>query len=309
MQRLANITLQKPSTGRPCERGWGVLATLAFLVLLLVLGVAIYAVYRQTGGRTTRIDAADIKQAASEVRDASENAMTTTKVKTAFALSKSISVFEINVESNNGVVTLNGEVPSDRTKRLAEAVARETVGVRDVRNNLRVNPNARANPEALRGESADPELRAKIEERLTASRIDPLRVTVAVQDKVVTLSGEVDSSDQKHTAERVAWGFEGVRDVRNNLRVANQGAQTGGESTDVLAKRVEFELYSSRAFDLAALQIQNHGGVITLNGPVRSLAEKELAQRIASDVDGVKSVRNNLTVAPAAEPTMPSHAE
>ena len=308
MQHPASKTLQSHSVARSGERGWGALSALALLVLMVLFGLVIYTAYRHTGGQISVDGKEEIKKTVSSVRDASENAVTTSKVKTALALSRSISAFDIDVDSDEGVVTLNGEVPSDQTKRLAESIARETTGVRDVRNNLRVNPAAQPIPAEQRGQVGDPELRTGIEERLRASRIDPQKVAVAVQEKVVTLSGQVNSADEKSAAEKIAWGFESVRDVRNNLTVANEAsAQRGVGSRDDLAKKVEFELYSSRAFDLARLQIESSEGVVTLNGPVRSVAERELAERIASDVEGVKSVRNNLTI--AATTGLLPHAE
>ena len=100
-------------------------------------------------------------------------------------------------------------------------------------------------------------------------------------------------------AESRAWHIGDVKAVRNNLKV--QGHAEGEPPKDELAKRVEFELYSSRAFDLPAIQVHSNQGTVILDGQVRSNAEKLLAERLARDVDGVKNVRNNLSVMPAPE--------
>jgi osmotically-inducible protein OsmY len=46
---------------------------------------------------------------------------------------------EIEVQVNNGDVTLSGTIPDRRMKRLAEEVAFDVSGVHDVHNRLRVN--------------------------------------------------------------------------------------------------------------------------------------------------------------------------
>jgi osmotically-inducible protein OsmY len=51
-------------------------------------------------------------------------------------------VTRIDVDTNQGVVALNGTVPSPEMRTRAEQIAREVKGVRDVINNLRVQAAA-----------------------------------------------------------------------------------------------------------------------------------------------------------------------
>ena len=71
---------------------------------------------------------------------------------------------------------------------------------------------------------------------------------------------------------------------------------TGSPETvdDKLARRVEFELYSTRAVPLKNVQIRSQDGTVILTGSVASRAEKLLAERVTQTVDGVKRVVNNL---------------
>ena len=69
-----------------------------------------------------------------------------------------------------------------------------------------------------------------------------------------------------------------------------------GNPEDKLAKKVEFELYSTKAFSLNTLQIHSLDGTVTLAGSVSSRAEKLLAEKIAQTVNGVRKVVNNLNV-------------
>jgi hyperosmotically inducible protein len=69
-------------------------------------------------------------------KETSEGAALTGKVKTALSLSKRIPSDKINVDSEDDIVTLRGEVPSDEVRELAESIARDVPGVSDVHNHL-----------------------------------------------------------------------------------------------------------------------------------------------------------------------------
>jgi osmotically-inducible protein OsmY len=70
--------------------------------------------------------------------DAAANAALTSKVKTKFLADTAISGLRIDVDSNNGVVTLTGTVPTAAEKDRALKVARETDGVKSVIDRLKV---------------------------------------------------------------------------------------------------------------------------------------------------------------------------
>ena len=67
-----------------------------------------------------------------------DDAGITAKVKTKLAGEKISTVTRIDVDTNQGVVALNGTVSSEAMRVRAAEIAREVKGVRDVVNNLRV---------------------------------------------------------------------------------------------------------------------------------------------------------------------------
>jgi osmotically-inducible protein OsmY len=77
--------------------------------------------------------------------------------------------------------------------------------------------------------------------------------------------------------------------------VAGATAGAPESADDKLARRVEFELYSTRAVPLENVQIRSQEGTVYLAGPVTSRAEKLLAERVTQSVEGVKRVVNNLS--------------
>ena len=75
------------------------------------------------------------------------------------------------------------------------------------------------------------------------------------------------------------------------MAIAPAAAETVDEK---LARRVEFELYSTKAFSLKTMQIHVDKGTATLTGNVGSRAERLLAEKVAQSVEGVRKVINNL---------------
>ena len=118
---------------------------------------------------------------------------------------------DIDFEVADGIVTLNGSVPSLTAKRLAGVVAWYVPGVRDIVNGIVVEPDEDDGP-------------TRIEEGVhLALEKDPLvdasQVRVGVRERTVHLSGLVRSDDIKRAAESDAWYVFGVDDVVNDIAV------------------------------------------------------------------------------------------
>jgi osmotically-inducible protein OsmY len=267
----------------------------AVLLLVVVVGGAGYYFYSRSPS---------LQHAFRSVKESSEDAATTSRVRTALLLSKHVSAFDIKVDTSRGEVTLTGQVPSEETKAVAEAIAQDTSGAKQVRNELTVNPGAARDPETerLAARIADLEIKTIINDGLLKStELRDQRIEAQVNKCVVALNGTVETPNQKHAAEQIAWQAPGVQGVTNNLAVTN--AQATPESADEkLARRVEFELYSTKAISLKTVQIRAENGTVTLTGSVASRAEKLLAGKIAEAVEGVQKVVNNLAAPPEIEP-------
>ena len=76
--------------------------------------------------------------AADRVGAAATDAGITTAVKTKFLADPNVSGLKIDVDTTNGVVTLRGTVPNAAEKRRATELARETTGVKSVKDELKV---------------------------------------------------------------------------------------------------------------------------------------------------------------------------
>jgi hypothetical protein len=116
---------------------------------------------------------------------------------------------EIEIEVKDGVVTLNGSVPSLASKRLAGVLAWWVPGVSDVVNGITVDPPEEDAP-------------ILIEEAVRiALDKDPLfdasQIRVGVRGRTVRLTGWVPTPAERDAAEWDAWYVFGVDDVINEI--------------------------------------------------------------------------------------------
>jgi osmotically-inducible protein OsmY len=86
---------------------------------------------------------------------------------------------------------------------------------------------------------SDERIREDINDRLTDDwLIDASDIEVTVNNSVVTLSGRVNSRDEKRRAEEIAEDVKGVTDVTNQLRIGqNQFTQPGTETATATTSR------------------------------------------------------------------------
>ena len=273
----------KPSGNH--ERG-SVKGILVLVLLLLVVGAVYYIFTRNSS----------VQNAFHSIQESTQDAATTSRVRTALLLSKQVSPFDIKVQTIQGEVTLEGQVPSEQVKTVAGAIAQDTSSVKQLHNNLGVNPLIERNPdrEHLGERVADLEIKTLITDALSKNaELAEKHITTEVKGRTVTLGGTVQTVTQKYTVDQIAWQVPGVQGLTDNLSVSNAQA-TPESADDKLARRVEFELYSTKAIPLKTVQIHADNGIVTLTGTVLSRAEKLLAEKTAKSVEGVRGVVNSL---------------
>ena len=120
---------------------------------------------------------------------------------------------EIDIEVDEGVVILNGSLPSLAGKRLAGVLAWWVPGVRDVVNGITVDP-----PE----EDAPIEIEEAVRIALDKDPLfDASQIRVGVRGHVVRLTGWVQSAAARDAAEWDAWYVFGVDDVVNEIETGS----------------------------------------------------------------------------------------
>lgn len=117
----------------------------------------------------------------------------------------------LEVEINEGVVTLNGVAESISHKRLAGVLAWWVPGSRDVVNGIELSPPMEDNDDEL-GDL----LRMVLEKD---PMVNASQIRVRCNNRVVTLEGAVSTENSSMAAESDAWFVFGVDSVVNNLMV------------------------------------------------------------------------------------------
>ncbi|MCR9185649.1 MAG: BON domain-containing protein [Halieaceae bacterium] len=119
----------------------------------------------------------------------------------------------------------------------------------------------------------------------------------------VVLTGAVDSTVSKELAGELAQGVEGITDVTNRLTVADdtRGNENGRDFSErvedaTLTAEVKTLLLANSETSGLQINVDTTGSEVTLSGRIDSSAEKDLAGEIASQVDGVTGVNNELQV-------------
>ncbi|HEF0076917.1 MULTISPECIES: molecular chaperone OsmY [Citrobacter] len=143
----------------------------------------------------------------------------------------------------------------------------------------------------------DSTLTAKVKAALVDHEsIKSTDISVKTDQKVVTLSGFVESQAQAEEAVKVAKGVEGVTSVRDKLHVRDsKNTSVKGYAGDTaITSEVKAKLLADDIVPSRKVKVETTDGVVQLSGTVDSQAQSDRAESIAKAIDGVKSVKNDL---------------
>ena len=202
---------------------------------------------------------------------------------------------DIKIQSKAGVVTLTGSVSEESHKSLAQETVADLPGVKSVDNRLEVKGERPA-------ENSDTWVSMKVKTALLFHRsVSGLKTEVNVKDGIVTLRGEATSKAQKDLTTEYAKDVEGVKDVKNEMTVAKTSVKPGktvGEKIDdaSITAQVKMTLLYHRSTSALSTKVETNSGVVTLYGKASNVAELDLATKLANDVNGVKGVKNRMTI-------------
>ena len=177
---------------------------------------------------------------------------------------------------------------------------------------------------------SDPGITTAVKAKLAADdTVKSYRIDVDTANRVVTLSGNVDTAAARTRAVELARTTDGVSDVVDRLTVAPGATPTtgvddraGAATRDADAKTDDAGRKAGGALDSAGeatadaavttavksklladadvaglkIDVDTKANVVTLTGTVRTAAEKTKAVRIARGTEGVKSVVDNLKI-------------
>jgi len=189
----------------------------------------------------------------------------TTAVKTKMATDDTVKASEINVDTHNHVVTLNGTVGSQAEKERALMIARNTKGVTNVIDDLTIGPVPAATTGANEQKAEDAAHDAKV------------KTEDAAHD------AKVKTEEYGHDAK---------------VETENAAEKTGEVITDAaITSEVKTKFLAEPGVSGLNINVDTNDHVVTLSGNVKSKAEAAKAMSIARGTKGVKRVVNHLKMA------------
>jgi osmotically-inducible protein OsmY len=201
----------------------------------------------------------------------------------------------IKTESKDGVVTLTGTVAEASHKSLAQDTVTGLPGVKSVDNQLRVKGGQPA-------EHSDTWISMKVKSALLFHRnVSATGTKVYVNKGIVTLQGEASSQAEKELTTEYARDVDNVKDVKNLMTIATTPAsasETVGDKIDdaSITAQVKSSLMSHHSTSALKTGIETTDGVVTVSGIAKNDAEKSLVTKLVTDINGVNSVVNNMTI-------------
>jgi hyperosmotically inducible periplasmic protein len=114
---------------------------------------------------------------------------------------------------------------------------------------------------------------------------------------IVTLTGTVVEASHKSLVQDTAASLPGVIRVDNRPETKAEAATDNADTW--IGRKVKLALVFHRNVNAGKTDIAVKDGNVTLSGEASSMAQKELTTEYARDIEGVKDVQNDMTVAAA----------
>jgi osmotically-inducible protein OsmY len=191
----------------------------------------------------------------------------------------------IGVTASEGAVTLSGHVSSYPEKFAAIEAVRKIRGVRAIADDIEVHLR-----DDLRTDDSD------VAERI--AHVLEWNVTVpgdSVKAKVsngfVNLTGEVDWDHERRQIERQVRHVRGVKGLSNLIKIRQRA------SAPDVKKKIEEALQRNASLEASHIRVSVAGDKVTLDGEVKALYERGLAERAAWTAPGVRQVVDHLRIA------------
>ena len=196
----------------------------------------------------------------------------------------SLKVTEIGVLVTDGIVTLNGYATSFDEKLAAVHAVKRVAGVVAIADDIELHiPDA--------NHRTDGEIAAAAAHKIArATTIPKGTVEIVVRNGWIILEGEVEWWYQKNAAETVVRSISAVRGVSSSISI---------KPTDKIAAvgmGIEAAIDRNAMLDASKIRVEIVGSKVILHGTVRTLAQREEAERIAWAAQGVFSVEDHLAV-------------
>jgi osmotically-inducible protein OsmY len=146
--------------------------------------------------------------------------------------------------------------------------------------------------------NADRQLQRDVLSELSADpSVDAEHIGVAVNGKVVTLSGKVNSFFEKWSAEKAALRVLGVQGltIEIDVKIPNDHQRTDED----LARSINTLLGWNTAIPKDAIKVMIESGWVTLSGAVPWNYQREIAHKVVVGLAGVRGITDQIALKPS----------
>ena len=198
--------------------------------------------------------------------------------------------------SVGGIVTLTGAVRYEDDSEIAQTTVNNFSDVKGVINNIVVTSDIM--------EHSDEWMVMKVRTLLlTKSNTESEKIKVSANNGIIMLTGSADSLAQKELTGNYVKELDWVKSVRNLIVIADRHHSDGRtieEKIDdaSINAQLKYTLLHQKATCTLEPAIVTHKGIITITGNVGSETQKALISKLANEVRGVESVKNNMRIFP-----------
>lgn len=200
-----------------------------------------------------------VERSAERAGGAAGDAWITSKIQSRYFVDYDVKGRNIDVDTSNGVVTLKGTVSSHSEHDEAVTIARNTDGVREVRDQLQMTPENR-----------------------------DVRGTVGREaNKVGREAGRLGEKASNEASKAGAKASQEASEAGQQI-----------EDAWITAK-IQSKYFVNSEIKARKIDVDTKNGVVTLNGAVGTPAARDMAMNLARETDGVAKVMNNLKIDPS----------
>jgi osmotically-inducible protein OsmY len=191
----------------------------------------------------------------------------------------------IGVTVENGIVTLSGHVTTYAQKIATERAVKAMKGVRGIAEEIEVRPVGTTRP-------TDDMIAARAANIINwTANVPEGAIKIKVQTGWVDLEGQLDWQFERDSILRAVHKIEGVVGITNMLTLRPRVSVTD------IKHRIEEALERSAEVDAQQIRVQVQGDVVTLEGKVHVLHERDVVERAVWAVPGVRKIEDHLKVA------------
>lgn len=190
--------------------------------------------------------------------------------------------WDISVDARYGKVTLDGSVATEKDRQAVESIALRTSGVERLESNLTVTGSP-----AYSNSPLEQSIRSDL---MARPDLKNFNFEVSEAEGKVVLSGQAQTEREAQIAEQVARSHRGVKEIKNQITV--QAPLSDRE----LAANVRRAISREQNISLDGLDVMAQNGTVVLRGARPDFRDIDRVLSIALMVQGVRDVKNEMTI-------------